>query len=258
MVWLLDSVLPFKHALTVTPDYAISRRQTGFCARIGVSGESMHGVSGDYVAAFDGFRFQMQFSGAVFDGLLVAVGFMFALMVVHWLRWIGRRLWPEPQFRCYFSPKGGCTKAIIAELNAARSEVLVQAFSFTYDPIVDALVAAHKRGVRVQILLDKANELETYSDLKRVLDHGIDTLVDAEHAIAHNKIIIIDQKVIVTGSFNFTQQAEASNAENVIIVHGHKELVVRYRLNFMEHKAHSRKALPRAESGSTDKGKKAA
>jgi phosphatidylserine/phosphatidylglycerophosphate/cardiolipin synthase-like enzyme len=218
----------------------------------------MQGVSGDYVAAFNGFRFQLQFSGAVFEGLLIGVGFLGALFLVHWLRWLGRRIWPEPQFRCYFSPKGGCTKAIVAELNAARSEVLVQAFSFTYDPIVDALVAAHKRGVRVQILLDKANEAETYSDLKRVLEFGLDTLIDADHAIAHNKIMLIDQKVIITGSFNFTQQAEANNAENVLIIRGHQELIVRYRLNFMEHRAHSRKAQPRPESGTTDKGRRAA
>ncbi len=135
---------------------------------------------------------------------------------------------------------------------------MVMAFSFTYDPIVDALVAAHKRGVKVQVLLDKDNEHETYSDMKRILDFGLDVLIDAEHAIAHNKILLIDQKVIVTGSFNFTQQAEMSNAENIIIIRGHGELMGRYRHNFVEHKAHCRKAMPKAESGMTDKGKKAA
>lgn len=219
---------------------------------------ALDAVGGDYVAAFEGFRFQLQFSGTAFEGLLIGVGFLGALLLIHWSQWLGRRLWPAPEFRCYFSPRGGCAKAIIAELNAAKSEVLVMAFSFTYDPIVDALVAAHKRGAQVQLLLDKANEQETYSDLKRVLDFGLDVMIDAEHAIAHNKIMLIDRKTIITGSFNFTQQAEVSNAENIIVIRGHAELMNRYRLNFQEHRAHCRKAMPRPESGSTDKGRKAA
>jgi len=55
----------------------------------------------------------------------------------------------------------------------------------------------------------------------------------------HNKIIIIDKSVLVTGSFNFTKAAEESNAENLLILKGNKALVERYVENFEEHKEHS-------------------
>jgi phosphatidylserine/phosphatidylglycerophosphate/cardiolipin synthase-like enzyme len=57
----------------------------------------------------------------------------------------------------YFSPHGGCTEAIVAELDKAKSEILVQGYSFTSKPIAEALVDAHKRGVHTEIILDKSN-----------------------------------------------------------------------------------------------------
>lgn len=218
----------------------------------------MADVNLDQVVAFDGFRFQVQLAGEYFDGLLVAVGFLAALTVSHWFRWLGRRLFPPPKITPYFSPRGGCAKAIIAELQKAKSEVLVQAYSFTFDPIVDALVAAHKRGVKVEVLLDRDNEHETYSDLVRIQGYGLEVKIDADHAIAHNKIMIIDRRVLITGSFNFTKQAEMENAENILIIENHRELLARYLHSFGEHRGHCRVPNPKAESGTADKGKKAA
>jgi phosphatidylserine/phosphatidylglycerophosphate/cardiolipin synthase-like enzyme len=58
----------------------------------------------------------------------------------------------------FFSPKGGCTEAVVEELGKAREIVLVQAYSFTSAPIAKALVEAHQRGVRVEVLLDKSRK----------------------------------------------------------------------------------------------------
>jgi phosphatidylserine/phosphatidylglycerophosphate/cardiolipin synthase-like enzyme len=137
-----------------------------------------------------------------------------------------------------YSPKGGCTEAVVAELKKARKEILVQAYSFTSKEIAQELVNAKKRRVRVEILLDKSNELETYTELSFLHDHGLAPLIDAHHAIAHNKIIIIDSKTLVTGSFNFTKQAEHENAENLLIIKGHPDLLQQYCQNFAAHKAH--------------------
>ena len=63
----------------------------------------------------------------------------------------------------FFSPKGGCTEAIIGELGKAKKTVLVQSYSFTSAPIAQALVAAHKRGVAVQVVLDKSQRTEKYT-----------------------------------------------------------------------------------------------
>ena len=118
----------------------------------------------------------------------------------------------------------------------------MQAYSFSSKQICDALVEAKKRGVHVLILLDKSNEVERYSDLHIFLEQSLEPLIDAEHAIAHNKIMVIDQKTIVTGSFNFTHQAEGENAENLLIIKGHPELAGQYHVNFLKHKDHCRPA----------------
>jgi len=107
-----------------------------------------------------------------------------------------------PPIQVYFSPKGGCTEAVVRELNAARSSVLVQAYSFTSTPIAKALLEAHKRGVNVQVILDKSQRTEKYSEADFLVNVGIPTRIDAQHAIAHNKIMVIDGTTVVTGSFS--------------------------------------------------------
>jgi len=108
----------------------------------------------------------------------------------------------------YFSPNGGCTEAVVRELGKAKSTVLVQAYSFTSAPIAKALVEAKKRGVKIQVILDKSQRREKYTEADFLLHAGVPTWIDAKHAIAHNKIMVIDSHTVLTGSFNFTKAAE--------------------------------------------------
>jgi phosphatidylserine/phosphatidylglycerophosphate/cardiolipin synthase-like enzyme len=174
------------------------------------------------------------------DWLLTATGFTGALTLVFFGRVVLASVWTPPSIECRFSPAGGCTEAVVHELKQAHREILVQAYSFTSRPIAEALVEAKLRGVHVEILLDLSNEKEEHTDLHYFVEQGLAPLIDAKHAIAHNKVMILDGKTVVTGSFNFTQQAEAHNAENLLILKGHPELVQRYKHNFSEHKAHCR------------------
>jgi phosphatidylserine/phosphatidylglycerophosphate/cardiolipin synthase-like enzyme len=139
----------------------------------------------------------------------------------------------------YFSPDGGGTQAIIRELDQARSEVLIQAYSFTSAPIAKAVVAAHRRGVRVTVVLDKSQKMQKYSSADFLARAGVPTYIDAEHAIAHNKVMIIDNETLITGSFNFTRAAEEKNAENLLVLKGNRPLAKRYVRNFEEHRDHS-------------------
>src|SRR5947209_3893789 len=134
----------------------------------------------------------------------MATGFTGALTLVFLYRLAARRFGRLPSFAVHFSPKGGCQDAVVREIKSARHEILVQAYSFTADPLTFALVEAKKRGLHVDILLDHSNEVEHYSDLRIFLDQGLAPLIDASHAIAHNKVMIIDQMVLITGSYNFT------------------------------------------------------
>ena len=137
-----------------------------------------------------------------------------------------------------FSPHGGCTEAIVDQIDNAKSEILIQAYSFTSTPIAKALVNAHKRGIHVEIILDKSNKSKKYNAGDFTAHMGVTTYIDSRHAIAHNKIMIIDKETIITGSFNFTKAAEEKNAENLLIIKN-KKLAETYIDNWSKHKAHS-------------------
>ncbi len=109
-----------------------------------------------------------------------------------------------------FTPGEDCTERIVKALGEAHSSILVQAYSFTSAPIAKALVDAKKRGVRVEAILDKSNRTDKYSAADFLANSGIPTLIDAQHAIAHNKVIIIDGEIVIGGSFNYTAHAQHS------------------------------------------------
>ena len=131
----------------------------------------------------------------------------------------------------YFSPHGGCTDAVVDALNSAKTTILVQAYSFTSAPIAKALVNAKKRGVEVLVILDKSQRRERYSSADFVAHEGIPTWIDEKPAIAHNKVVIIDGHIVMTGSFNFTKAAEENNTENLLVIDD-PELAVKYSENW--------------------------
>lgn len=147
---------------------------------------------------------------------------------------------PLPPVEVYFSPKGGCTEAVVKAIASAKSRILVQAYSFTSAPIAKALVDAHERGVDVRVILDKSQRGEKYSSADFVQHAGIPIWIDAKHHIAHNKIMIIDGATVITGSFNFTKNAEQNNAENLLVIRS-PELATKYASNWDAHLEHSEK-----------------
>ncbi len=143
-----------------------------------------------------------------------------------------------------FSPQGGCTESVVREIDSATMEVLVQAYSFTSAPIAKALIGAHKRAVRVEAILDRSQRKEKYTSATFLANARIPTFIDDKHAIAHNKVIIIDKETVITGSFNFTKAAEEKNAENLLIIKS-KQLAARYIENWLKHREHSEPYQPR-------------
>ena len=142
-----------------------------------------------------------------------------------------------------FSPHGGAEALVVEALDAARRSVQVQAYSFTSMPIALACKRAHDRGVAIRVILDKSQVTQRYSDLGFLVRSGVPVWVDAAHAIAHNKIVIIDGETVLTGSFNFTKAAETSNAENLLCLRD-AGLAAAYGENWERHLAHSHPALP--------------
>jgi len=150
----------------------------------------------------------------------------------------------------YFSPHGGCTQAIVDNLNWAERYIRVQAYSFTSKPIAEALIAAHKRGVDVKVLLDKSQLRGKGSKLDLLVQAGVPVLIDKKHAIAHNKVMIIDGVTVLTGSFNFTTAAEDKNAENLLVIRD-KVVAKKYRNNWNSHSKHSEAYSPEAANEHT-------
>ena len=171
---------------------------------------------------------------------MYAITFIFILSFsfTHALHATDLTLPKDTSVKACFSPNGGCTEAITKEIDQAKTEILVQAYSFTSAPIAKVLVSAYKRGVKVQAILDKSQRSEKYTSATFLTNAGIPTYIDAKHAIAHNKIMIIDKATVITGSFNFTKAAEEKNAENLLIISS-KELAKQYLENWQRHREHS-------------------
>jgi phosphatidylserine/phosphatidylglycerophosphate/cardiolipin synthase-like enzyme len=74
-------------------------------------------------------------------------------------------------------------------------------------PIAKALLDAHKRGVQVQVILDKSQRTEKYLSADFLANQEVPTKIDAVHSISHNKVMIIDGEIVITGSFNFIKAA---------------------------------------------------
>lgn len=142
-------------------------------------------------------------------------------------------------FSVHFSPKGGCEQAIIEQINQAKEEICLQAYAFTSHPIANALIEAKKLGINVEVIMDAKETLARGCVLKLLKPANIKCYADSAHSIAHSKLLMIDKKTLITGSFNFSAQAEYLNGENLLIIHNIPELVDAYLKNFEVHKSHS-------------------
>jgi phosphatidylserine/phosphatidylglycerophosphate/cardiolipin synthase-like enzyme len=138
-----------------------------------------------------------------------------------------------------FSPKGGCALAITAEIKLAKSQILILAYGFNSATIASALMEAWKdRTIDVQLVVDRCNWNPKLSKADDLATFGIPVYVDDKHQIAHNKVIIIDNEIVITGSYNFTDSAEYRNAENLLIIQN-KDLATMYKTEWNKHRMHS-------------------
>lgn len=118
----------------------------------------------------------------------------------------------------YFSPHGGCESAVVNEVKNAKSEILIAIYYFTDKEIADALCMARKRGVKIEVVLDKSQKTTKYSKVNKLMENNIPARFDTRNGLMHNKFAVIDDKIVVTGSFNWTEAAENKNRENLIII----------------------------------------
>ena len=130
-----------------------------------------------------------------------------------------------------FTPGQDCQNRIIQKIQGAQHEVRVMCYSFTAKPIAQELVNALNRGVDVKVISDKSQREQTYSQIHWLRSQGVPIWMDDKVAIAHNKVILIDDTTLITGSYNFTNAAEHKNAENILIIES-PALVKQYKRNW--------------------------
>ena len=147
-----------------------------------------------------------------------------------------------------FTPWDNAEGMIVDCIRQARRQILVQAYSFTSRALANALIAAKRRGVDVQVLADREQTFGGEASRIPELDQaGIPVMLEVRYQSAHNKVMVIDSgtadAAVVTGSYNWTYAAQNKNAENVLILRHSPNIANAYAANWRRHAAD---ALPYA------------
>ncbi|MBX2946830.1 MAG: DUF1669 domain-containing protein [Cyclobacteriaceae bacterium] len=117
----------------------------------------------------------------------------------------------------FFSPGEACQAAIIHQINQAIRELKICVFTISDDSISEALITAHKKGVNVQIVTDNDKLLDEGSDIEALAEEGIAIRIDDTPYHMHHKFMVADERVLLTGSYNWTRSAARYNHENILL-----------------------------------------
>lgn len=134
----------------------------------------------------------------------------------------------------YFSPRGGCERAIINLINHSEKSIDVAIYSFTDRKIAKALINAFNRGVKVRVIIDYGNGKSRFCVGPLLERAGIPVRYKrgSGEGLMHNKYAIYDGRILSTGSFNWTSSAEKRNDENLVVIRNDPSLVDLYQRNF--------------------------
>lgn len=149
------------------------------------------------------------------------------------------------QIEVAFSPNGAAQALVIKAIAAAQHEIHMLAYSFTSAPVTQALLAAHKRGVRIKLVVDHSHNLEqersskARAALSALANAGVEVRTTKAFAIHHDKVIVVDRKHVQLGSFNYSAAAQSRNSENVLVNWSNPELASAYLQHFTRNYAQS-------------------
>ncbi|KAF8066380.1 cardiolipin hydrolase [Scenedesmus sp. PABB004] len=132
---------------------------------------------------------------------------------------------------CTFAHEATSLGRLLHILAGARASIDVCVFTITCDDIANALLAAHGRGVRVRVITDNDQAATQGSDIARLRAGGVAVETDSDSFHMHHKFAVLDGRLLLNGSFNWTRQAVLSNQENVVLT-DHPLLVSRFSQQF--------------------------
>ena len=119
----------------------------------------------------------------------------------------------------YFCPEDWCSDKVLKTLVKANSSIKFMIFSFTDDSIGDLLVRKYSEGVDVRGVVEKSQNTNNFSEYFKLKDAGIDARYDKNPKLLHHKVFIIDDSIVITGSYNPTANGDKSNDENILIIY---------------------------------------
>ena len=128
----------------------------------------------------------------------------------------------------YFSLYDNSQKEIIKNINQAESFINIAMYIFTDREIAIPLAKARERGVKVRLYLDKDQVDYQYSQSRFLVQKGINTRISTNNYIMHNKFAIIDNRLLLTGSYNWTFSANKRNDENLMVIDD-PDVIARYQ-----------------------------
>lgn len=128
----------------------------------------------------------------------------------------------------FFSPRGGGRQAVLDEVDKAKKRIRLMTFSFTDVDLGLMIRSKAEQGVTVEGVFDRWLAAGRYSLFPQFKAEGMNVWLDGNEALMHHKVIIIDDATVITGSFNFSQNAEANNNEALLIIRDARELVKAY------------------------------
>jgi len=126
----------------------------------------------------------------------------------------------EAEIVTLFSPEDSCGLAIQKYISEAEDYVFLAMYYFTLRRLAQELADAHKRGIEVRVFLDSKQRVEKYAKGRFLEKRGIEVKYrgDETSGYMHSKFCVIDDRVVITGSFNWTVSADLKNDENLIII----------------------------------------
>ncbi len=137
-----------------------------------------------------------------------------------------------------FSPNEGSEHLVVKVIDSARTELDLLSYSFTSVPVVEALVRARHRGVKVTLVADEKDNVsgdhsgKARAALGALVNAGADVRTIRVYPIHHDKVIIADRETVELGSFNYSDAAAHKNSENVLVNWGNPKLAEVYFKHF--------------------------
>lgn len=127
----------------------------------------------------------------------------------------------------YFAPENDTISPLLSEIQSAKASIHFMAFAFTHNTLGDAMRRQFKAGIAVQGVFEE-RQISEYSEYEPMIAAGLPVIQDRTRGMMHHKVIVIDEETVITGSYNFSKNAETKNSENLLIIKGNRDIARAY------------------------------